>query len=127
MISCSAPKEVVEMGIADTDRTFHKHLPVTIQRKKFLGKTPRHRAYIQDINLHGGRLLTAEPLSENCHVFITLTDPDTDAERVLCAKVTCTGCIHYHGKMLFQAFMEFEKLTKHDEVMLQNIFYASPM
>ncbi len=115
------------MGIAEADRTFHKHLPVTFQRKKLFGKTHPHRAYIQDINLHGGRLLTAEPLTANCHVLITFRDPDTDTDRVLCAKVTCTGSIHYHGKLIFQAFMQFEKLTKHDEVMLQNIFYASPM
>ena len=114
------------MGIADTQRTFHKHLPVTIQKKKLFGKSTPHRAYVQDINLRGGRLLTAEPLSENCHVFITFRDPDTDTDRVLCAKVTCAGCLNYHGKAIFQAFMEFEKLTKHDEVMLQNIFYAAP-
>jgi len=114
------------MGTADVDQTFHKHLPVVIQRKKFLGKTPPHRAYIQDINLHGGRLFTTEPLKENCLICITFRDPDSDTNRTLRAKVTRANCILYLGKRVFQAHMEFRKLTKHDEVMLQNIFYASP-
>jgi len=115
------------MGIADTDRTFHKHLPVIIQKKKLLGKSTPHKAYIQDINLHGGRILTTEPLKENCHICITFRDPDTDTDRVLCAKVTSADYVLYHSKKVFQAYMEFLKLTKHDEVMLQNIFYAMPM
>lgn len=113
------------MGTAETDRTFHKHLPVMVQRKKFFGKTPLHRAYIQDISIHGGRLLTMEPLKENCHISVTFRDPDSDTDRVLCAKVTSADCILYHGKTVFDAHMEFLKLTKHDEVMLQNIFYAA--
>jgi len=114
------------MGMADTDRTFHKHLPVVIQRKKLFGKTPPHRGYVQDISLHGGRLFTTEPLKQNCHICITFRDPDSDTDRVLCAKVTSADCILYHGKKIFEANMEFLRLTKHDEVMLQNIFYASP-
>jgi hypothetical protein len=114
------------MGTAEADRTFHKHLPVVIQRKKLLGKTSPHKAYIQDISIHGGRLLTTEPLKENCHICITFKDPDSGTNRVLYAKVTTADCILYHGKQVFQAYMEFLKLTKHDEVMLQNIFYACP-
>lgn len=114
------------MGAAQAERTFHKHLPVTIQRKKLFGRTPPHRAYIQDINIHGGRLFTREPLKQNCHICITFRDPDTDTDRVLCAKVTDADCVLYHGKRVFQAYMEFVRLTKHDEVMLQNIFYACP-
>jgi hypothetical protein len=114
------------MGTVDADRTFHKHLPVVIQRKKLLGKTPPHRAYIQDISLHGGRLFTTEPLKENSHICITFRDPDTDTNRILSAKVIFADCLLYHGKKIFQANMEFLKLSKHDEVMLQNIFYASP-
>jgi hypothetical protein len=117
---------VGEMGTTDTDRVFHKHLPVVVQRKKLFGKTPAHRAYVEDISLHGGRLFTTEPLTENCHICITFTDPDTETERVLSAKVTCADCVLYHGKRVFKADMEFLKLTKHDQVMLQNIFYASP-
>lgn len=115
------------MGIAGTDRMFHKHMPVIVQRKKLLGKTPSHKGYIQDISIHGGRLLTTEPLKENCHICLTFRDPDSDTDRVLCAKVTSADCLVYHGKKVFQANMEFLKLTKHDEVMLQNIFYASSM
>lgn len=113
------------MGTLDTDRTFHKHLPVVIQRKKFFGKSPPHRAYIQDISIHGGRLFTREPLKENCNICVTFRDPDTDTDRVLSARVTTAGFILYHGKKVFQAHMEFVKLTKHDEVMLQNIFYSA--
>ncbi len=112
------------MGTLDVDRTFHKHLPVIIQRKRLLGRTSPHRAYIQDINLHGGRLFTTEPLSDNCHICITFRDPDSDTDRVLCAKVTNAECIVFQGKPVYHAHMEFLKLTKHDEVMLQNIFYA---
>jgi hypothetical protein len=114
------------MGTVEADRSFHKHLPVLVQRKKFFGKTSPHRAYIQDINIQGGRLFTREPLKENCHICITFRDPDSDTDRVLWAKVTGTDCILYHGKTVFQASMEFVRLTKHDEVMLQNIFYACP-
>ena len=76
------------MGTAQAERTFHKHLPVLVQRKKFFGKTSPHRAYIQDINIHGGRLFTREPLKQNCHICITFRDPDSDTDRVLYAKVT---------------------------------------
>ncbi len=114
------------MGAAQAERTFHKHVPVTVQRKKLFGKAAAHRAYIQDINIQGGRLFTREPLKQNCHICITFRDPDSDRDRVLSAKVTNTDCILYHGKKVFQASMEFVKLTKHDEVMLQNIFYACP-
>jgi hypothetical protein len=114
------------MGMADTDRTFHKHVPVTVQRKKLFGKTPPHKAYVQEISLHGCRVLTTEEVKENCHLCITFRDPDSDTDRILCAKVTSADCILYHGKRVFEAHTEFLKLTKHDEVMLQNIFYASP-
>ncbi len=114
------------MGIAEGERTFHKHLPVVIQRKRLFGKTAPHRAYIQDISIHGGRLFTTEPLKDNCHICITFRDPDSDSNRVLCARVTSADSILYQGKTIFQAQMEFLKLSKHDEVMLQNIFYACP-
>lgn len=114
------------MGIAGGDRVFHKHLPVIVQRKKLFGKTRPHKGYIQDISIHGGRLLTTEPLRENCHLCITFRDPDSDMDRLLSAKVISADCILYHGKKVFEAHMEFLKLTKHDQVMLQNIFYASP-
>jgi hypothetical protein len=112
------------MGMAFVDRTFHKHVPVVIQKKRLLGKTPPHKAYVQDISVHGGRLFTTEPLKENCHLCITFRDPDSDTDRILCAKVTTADCVLYHGTRVFQADMEFLKLTKHDQVMLQNIFYA---
>jgi hypothetical protein len=119
-------KGVGKMGTADVDYTFHKHLPVIVQRKKFLGRTSPHRAYIQDINIHGGRLFTTEPLTESCLICITFRDPDSDTNRTLCARVMRADCIVFQGKKVFQVYMEFLKLTKHDEVMLQNIFYASP-
>ncbi len=114
------------MGTVQTGRTFHKHLAVIVQRKKLLGKSSPHKGYVQDINIHGGRLLTTEALKENCHISLTFRDPDSDTDRILCAKVTSADCILYHGKTVFEAQMEFLRLTKHDEVMLQNIFYASP-
>jgi hypothetical protein len=114
------------MGTWDSDRTFHTHLPVVIQKRKLFGRTSPHKAYIQDISIHGGRLFTTEPLRENCHLCITFKDPDSETDRILHAKVTCSDCVLYHGKKIFEANMEFLKLTKHDEVMLQNIFYAAP-
>jgi len=105
------------------ERVFHKDLSVRIHRKRLFHKSERCRAVMSDISRSGGRLLTREPMLEGYHVGIAVTDPETERERELTAKVTRVLTIDYRGKRIYELHVEFVKLTREDRIMLENLFY----
>ena len=105
------------------ERVFHKDLSVRIHRKRLFRKSEWHRAVLSDISRTGGRLLTRESMLEGYQIGIAITDPETEWERELTAKVTRVTTIDYRGKRIFELRVEFVKLTRDDRIMLENIFY----
>ena len=105
------------------ERVFHKDLSVRIHRKRLFHKSEWRRAVMSDISRSGGRLLTREPMLEGYQIGIAVTDPETERERELAAKVTRVIIIDYRGKRIYELHVEFVKLTRESRIMLENLFY----
>lgn len=106
------------------ERSFHKDIPVRIHRKRLFRKSEWHRAVLSDISRTGGRLLTCEPLVEGYQIGIAMNDPDAQRERELSARVTRVGTIDYRGRRVFEVRVEFQRLSREDVIMLENVFYV---
>ncbi len=105
------------------ERSFHKDISVRIHRKQLFRKSEWCRAVMSDIGRKGGRLLTREPMIEGYQIVIAMTDPETERERELPAKVTRVATMDYCGKRIFELHVEFLKLKREDIIMLENVFY----
>jgi hypothetical protein len=105
------------------ERSFHKDIAVKIHRKRLFRQSEWSRAVLSDISRKGGRLLTREPMLEGYQIGIAVVDPDTELERELPAKVRRVSTIDYHGKRIFELYVDFLRLKREDVIMLENIFY----
>lgn len=105
------------------ERVYRKDLSVRIHRKRLFRKSEWCRAVLSDISRTGGRLLTREPMLEGYQIGIAITDPETERERELAARVTRVTTIEYRGKRIYELRADFVKLTRESRIMLENIFY----
>lgn len=106
------------------ERSFHKDISVKIHRKRLFRKSEWCRAVLSDISRTGGRLLTCEAMLEGYQIGILIMDPDSNRERELTGRVARVGTITYRGKQVFELHVEFVRLKRDDQIMLENVFYA---